>query len=876
MGASTPPKNDAAGEASRPSTAAETDKTLIDPAAQARLAAAKDDQTILDPVAQARLAAASRGDQTIIDPNAPPASGRVEATQQTVVDPNSPLHRAGAADASQERSEGGFSVPTNTSSPSNTSSSHTHPATHSNVYVPLPPAESLALPVGFRLHEYQIDAVLGQGGFGITYLAKDVNLNAKVAIKEYLPEDFAYRCTDVSVSARRPEDTDFYQSGLDSFLVEARTLATFRHPNIVRVARFFEAHRTAYMVLEYERGQSLKAWRKTHPEVAERDLLTLLWPLLDGLAVVHESGFLHRDIKPDNIYVRDEDGSWVLLDFGAARQTAHARKDLTGIFTPGYGPIEQYAGVERQGPWTDIYALGATLFWLVTGKKPIEASARLGNEDPLPPIEQLAAGRYSPEFLRAIDWALKVQPEDRPKDIIEFRNALYAAHASSLGLEEALRAGDEGDTGDVALKQNEGFVATLTQPRLWKSRLARFGSALLRPRSWPIAIKMTLAMVLTALLPMIITAYYNLDGSIESVSRGELRNLEQLAQSTAGRVSQLIGDSRNLANYLGTDDDFVAFLNSPTESGKGALKAKLEGLIKSNPDVQLAMVMNTEGTAVVSSDPQVQGRNFKFREYFKAAMEGRSHMTGIVVGAVAGQAGVFYSHPVKNAEGKIVGAVVLRILGSSIGKILTDVQQGQNRVPFLVDGDGVIIFHPDERVLYKSLMPLGKDKLAEIVADQRFRRDKIESINQPDLAKAILKSREGGNIGYRSNVTKSDEIAGFAPVLGHNWMVAVTESREYFEAPLNALFKTVLYSVVLVGAIFVFLALWFARSIVKPIEELTTAAHALKSGDYDKATLTVKSNDEIGRLARTFNVMIDVLRQRERERAGKRTRKKSS
>jgi serine/threonine protein kinase/HAMP domain-containing protein len=859
MGANTPP-NDAAGGAATNSTPDDPDKTVLDPSIHPRQTGT-DDKTVLDPDA-----AIHRGVP-------------VEPTQQTMIDPNSPLHRAAAADAATQRAEQAGagtgpsnSVPSQSGTNSQTTSHRSNTGAHT--YVPLPPADSLALPVGFRLHEYSIDAVLGQGGFGITYLAKDVNLNAKVAIKEYLPEDFAYRCNDRSVSARRPEDTDFYQTGLDSFLVEARTLATFRHPNIVRVARFFEAHRTAYMVLEYERGQSLKAWRKNHPDVPERDLLTLFWPLLDGLAVVHETGFLHRDIKPDNIYVRDEDGSLVLLDFGAARQTAHARSDMTGIFTPGYGPIEQYAGVERQGPWTDIYALSATLFWLVTGKKPIEASARLGAEDPLPPAEQLGAGRFSPEFLRAIDWGLKVQPEHRPKDVIEFRNALYAAHASSLGLQEALRAGDDNDAAE--LKQNEGLVAVLTTPRLLKARAGRFGSALIRPRSWPIAVKMTLAMVLTALLPMIITAYYNLDGSIESVSRGELRNLEQLAQSTAGRVSQLIGDSRNLANYLGTDEDFVAFLNSPSQTGVGALRTKLEGLVKSNPDVQLAMVMNTEGTAVVSSDPQVQGRNFKFREYFKAAMEGRSHMTGIVVGAVAGQAGVFYSHPVKNADGKIVGAVVLRILGSSIGKIMSEAQQGQNRIPFLVDGDGIIIFHPDERMLYKSLVPLSKEKLSEIVADQRFRRDKIDSVNQPDLAKAVLKSREGGHISYRSNMSKADEIAGFAPVLGHNWMVAVTESREYFEAPLNQLFRTVLYSVILVGAIFVLLALWFARSIVKPIEQLTAAAHALKSGDYDNATLTVKSNDEIGRLARTFNVMIDVLRQRERERGGKRARKKSS
>ena len=182
---------------------------------------------------------------------------------------------------------------------------------------------SVALPNGYRLMEYRLDAVLGQGGFGIVYAATDTNLDAKVVIKEYLPEEFAYRAADDTVSARADKDQDFYLTGLDRFLVEARTLATFRHPNIVRVVRFFEANRTAYMVLEYERGQSLKAWRRRHEELTEEAIVALVAPLLDGLAAVHRAGYLHRDIKPDNIYVRDEDGSLVLLDFGAARQAAY-------------------------------------------------------------------------------------------------------------------------------------------------------------------------------------------------------------------------------------------------------------------------------------------------------------------------------------------------------------------------------------------------------------------------------------------------------------------------------------------------------------------------------------------------------------------------
>jgi len=383
---------------------------------------------------------------------------------------------------------------------------------------PKPAAANLALPAGFRLFEYRIDGILGQGGFGIAYAATDVNLAAKVVIKEYLPEEFAYRAADNSIQARDDFDQEFYQSGLDSFLVEARTLATFRHRNIVRVARFFEANKTAYMVLEYERGESLKSFRKKHENIPEATIVALLAPLLDGLAVVHATGYLHRDIKPDNIYVRDEDGSLVLLDFGAARQTAIEKSEIGMVVTPGYGPIEQYAGGGRQGPWTDIYSLGAKLFWLITGRKPLDAPSRLADPDPLPSAESLGKGRYSAEFLRAIDWCLARHPVDRPQTVAELRSALFASHAGALGLEEALRKGDD----EHAKK---------------RGRVHRAMRLLRRPASWPIVVKMTLAMVATALVPMLITAYYNVSSSQAYVADLELRNLEQLAQSTAGRIS---------------------------------------------------------------------------------------------------------------------------------------------------------------------------------------------------------------------------------------------------------------------------------------------------------------------------------------------------
>ena len=711
--------------------------------------------------------------------------------------------------------------------------------------------QNSALPPGFRLHEYRIDSVLGQGGFGIAYAAIDVNLNVRVVVKEYLPEGIACRSEDLDIRPRSPADRELYRAGLENFLVEARTLATFRHPNIVRVARFFEAHQTAYMVLEYERGEPLKAWRARHQDISEQALVSLLSPLLDGLAAVHRAGYLHRDIKPDNIHVRHEDGSLVLLDFGAARQITSDRAEAGTVATPGYAPIEQYAGSGRQGPWSDIYSLGATLYWLVTGKKPLEATARLSDPDPLPRAEEAGEGRFTPEFLCAIDWALRMHPIDRPQDVDQFRRALFAAHPAALGLQEALRRGEE---------------EVVPRRRTLRSRASRFWRALQRPGSWPIALKMSLAMVVTALAPMIITAYYNWDRTQEHVAQVELENLEQLAISTAGRISQLLGDSRNLANYLGTDDDFVAYLRHPTPESTSAILAKLQGLVAANPDIQFSMVMDRAGTAIVATDPAVMGRNFKFREYFKNAMEGRAHMTGIVVGAVAGAAGVFYSRPVVDANNRVIGAVVLRIKAEPIGAILGGAQAGNYRLPFLIDNDGVIVWHPDPRMVFKSLAPLDQETLDEIVADQRFRRPTIESVNQPKLASVMKGATRPGHVTYYSSVSQREEIAGFAPVPGHDWVVGVSESRDYFADPLDRLFLNTFYSVALVGLVFALFALIFARTIVRPVEQLTAAAQALKEGDFGRAHVVVKTGDEVGRLARSFNVMIDVLRQRDRER----------
>lgn len=844
-------RNRAAAAAAASQAAANSDKTQIDPNSpmhRNRLSAAA--SAAKTATVQAPAGAAARPAAAAPAAAAKPAPAAA-ASDKTQIDTNSPLHRKPAAPATAAAPA---AAPAAKAPPP--------PPPQANVqraaFTSAPEDPSLALPEGYRLFEYRIDSVLGQGGFGITYMATDVNLNSKVAVKEYLPEQFAYRSTTKSISARAAEDLDFYQHGLESFLVEARTLATFRHPNIVRVARFFEGNNTAYMVLEYEKGKSLRSWWQDKSDIGEERLLSLLLPLIEGLGVVHRSGFLHRDIKPDNVIVRDSDGSFVLLDFGAARSTSANQAEEANIVTPGYGPIEQYWG-SAQGPYTDIYALGATLYWMLTGQKPPEATARVVS-DTMEPAASVGKGKFSAEFLNAIDWALKVKPEERPQDVKQFATALFAAHAAALGLTEALAAGEDKEA------EKETWLDTIKSWRLLCLRINRFGELLFRPASWPMGVKMTLAMVATALLPMIITAYYNVNGSIDSISKTELKNLEQISENVAGRITQLIDDTNKLAIFLGTDRDFVGYLEKPNDATAAEISRKLANLKTANPSVELVMVFDSEGTAKIATDPAVQGRNFKFREYFKLAMEGKPFVSSMLVGAATGALGVFFAQPIRDKEDTVIGAVVMRYSSLPFEKMLSDVKTG-TRVASLVDDDGVLVYHPDPATRFKSLAPLSQKQLDEIKADQRFRRDKIDSVNMPELSKTLLAAKEPGNYSYVSTISNKEEITGYAPVKGHIWVVAVSETKEEFSAPLDRLFSNVLYSVFLVGMVFLLLAMLFARSIVSPIQELQTAALALKSGDYDKASVRVRSNDEIGQLGRTFNVMIDVLRQRERERA---------
>jgi serine/threonine protein kinase len=303
-----------------------------------------------------------------------------------------------------------------------------------------------ALPVGTNLAgDYRIDRVLGAGGFGITYLAEETPLARQVTIKEYFPVDFAVRDTNQAAQPRSGDVTGDYQWGLDRFLDEARTLARFDHPNIVRVYRFFQENNSGFMVLHFEDGKSFKAWLKSLGRAPrQHELDRVVPPLLDALSLIHGSDFLHRDIAPDNIIIRT-DGSPVLIDFGSARSDiAQHSRTVSALVKPGYSPYEQYATTSRQqGPWTDIYSLGATLYQAVTGKRPPDSPSRMV-EDELVPARDAAISAYRPGFLAAIDAALTLDVNARPRSVDEWRKQLLApvARADSMAaMETAAKVG---------------------------------------------------------------------------------------------------------------------------------------------------------------------------------------------------------------------------------------------------------------------------------------------------------------------------------------------------------------------------------------------------------------------------------------------------
>ena len=294
-----------------------------------------------------------------------------------------------------------------------------------------PEVDFVALHPGQTIGRYEIVSVLGQGGFGITYRANDIQLNREVAIKEYLPSALAVRQDGSTVLPRSTKMAEDFGWGRERFVAEGRTLATLqRAPGIVRVFDFLEANGTAYIVMELVPGQTLDDRLRKGGTLTPEEVDRILWPLLDGMDRVHAAGFLHRDIKPANILL-DADGNPTLIDFGASRaaMVGRAAAVMTAIFTPGYAAAEQFTAA-KQGPWTDIYGISATLYHGIVGTPPPSAFDRM-LDDGYEPLGRLQPPGFAPGLLVGIDAGLAVRATDRPQSIAGWRQ--IPGHASTLG-----------------------------------------------------------------------------------------------------------------------------------------------------------------------------------------------------------------------------------------------------------------------------------------------------------------------------------------------------------------------------------------------------------------------------------------------------------
>ena len=405
-----------------------------------------------------------------------------------------------------------------------------------------------ALPPGYRIDEYELVRVLGSGGFGITYLGYDHHLDKAVAIKEYLPNDLAVRTDNQSVLPKSTEDKVDYEWGLERFLNEAQTLARFDHRHIIRIHRFFRAHGTGYSVMEYAEGETLSALLQRKGTLTEAELKHILFPILDGLEVVHEADFLHRDIKPGNIVIRD-DGSPVLIDFGSARQAVAGKsRSVTAIVTPGYAPVEQYSVKGHQGAWTDIYGLGAVCYRCLSGEAPDDATERL-RADPLIPAIQRCEGRASAELLAAIDRALRVDERERPQSIKEWRSELERTDDADSG---CFSKDDDIPVAKIQQKDrdlgwdNSAEISSDDKSKSSPSRIATF--------VWILGVLVVIVTIIAIIIGGIIT---NIDGRIGSddiiadipIRLGEAELSPKALAST--QWSQLTLDIQTILSALG-------------------------------------------------------------------------------------------------------------------------------------------------------------------------------------------------------------------------------------------------------------------------------------------------------------------------------------
>jgi hypothetical protein len=405
-------------------------------------------------------------------------------------------------------------------------------------------------------------------------------------------------------------------------------------------------------------------------------------------------------------------------------------------------------------------------------------------------------------------------------------------------------------------------------------------SRVLNPRAWSLSVKLSIALVLAALVPTILSVYLGIRGSLQQVENTAYDNLELLASSTGNRLDQLVNDSRYAAAQIAGSSDFIRMLSEPGNA-EAMAAAELTALntLNSNPAYEYVYAMDKDGLAVLSQQiegsPTVKDQNFKDRAYFKEAIQGNQYVD-VLVGRRSKALGFYFSSAVKNAKQEIIGVAIIKLKGEAITNIVNQFKVGATGYAFLIDQYGVIVSHPQKDLYYKSLVPLDKD-IEEIVAlrfvlgecaPNKLEACQVDVLNTPELGGAMVGAKAAGHVSYLWPFDGSRQIVGFAPMTTLGWIVGVDKPAEEFVAPLLSLAQQAILIVVVVCVVMAIIGVLLARSIARPMGKLAAAAVEIQNDRpfTPEQIADVRAQpDEVGNLARVFSNMVVALRARAAE-----------
>jgi C4-dicarboxylate-specific signal transduction histidine kinase len=387
--------------------------------------------------------------------------------------------------------------------------------------------------------------------------------------------------------------------------------------------------------------------------------------------------------------------------------------------------------------------------------------------------------------------------------------------------------------------------------------------------NWSISTKLLIAFFSAATIPMSLIAHNNLKLGLENLAKNEYYKLETIAVSNASRLDQLIIDHRLTVNQIARNSDVVKFLTADSTQSKqfdSRVQENLDVILRSSPDYDAVFIMDKDGICRASTDPTFIGQDYRFRDYFKEAIrsEGAAPVS-LLVGSTSGRPGLFFAHPIRSEKGNTLGVAVLKIQGFDVSKVVNSVRANSPVQSFLVDEQGVVIAHPNNSFLYRSLNKLSPAAQKKLIADNFSASGKIESLELPALAEAMVGASRIGHVNYYSPIEQTQQIAGFSPLESEPWVLGVNQPRDLFEAPMRAMIWQNTYFVLLVGGVAVLASLLLSQQLVKPIRVLIKAEKALQKGDFKPEMLAKvsRSQDDLGRLAYVFLQMAEEIKNRE-------------